>query len=95
MKKHFRDFGITKYCDIPGTCVRRSTSGTSWVQVTVTFQVSGTFIIHMKKYFRYIRGTRYWDIPGIRYLPSIRSKSDLFTASIVPLLALIPYMARW
>ena len=31
------------------------------------------------------------DIRGIRYLPSIRSKSDLFTASIVPLLALIPY----
>ena len=30
------------------------------------------------------------DIPGIRYLPSIRSKSDLFTASIVPLLARIP-----
>ena len=30
-------------------------------------------------------------IISIRYLPSIRSKSDLFTASMVPLLALIPY----
>ena len=34
------------------------------------------------------RGT---EMLSIRYLPSIRSKSDLFTASIVPLLARIPY----
>ena len=32
-----------------------------------------------------------FQVSGIRYLPSIRSKSDLFTASMVPLLALIPY----